>query len=88
MNDCRSRRLLPGILCLLTTSAALARSQGAERPPNIVFIVSDDQGYNDLGVLNGEVISPNLDRLCPRRCATDKLLRRLARLHSLARRAF
>ena len=33
-------------------------------PPNIVLIVSDDQGYNDLGVLNDEVISPNLDRIC------------------------
>ncbi|MDB4743388.1 sulfatase-like hydrolase/transferase, partial [Planctomicrobium sp.] len=31
--------------------------------PNIVLIVSDDQGYNDLGVLNDEVISPNLDRI-------------------------
>jgi len=33
------------------------------RPPNIVLIVSDDQGFNDLGVLNDEVITPNLDRL-------------------------
>ncbi|REJ89366.1 MAG: N-acetylgalactosamine-6-sulfatase [Planctomycetota bacterium] len=28
-----------------------------------MLIVSDDQGYNDLGVLNEELISPNLDRL-------------------------
>ncbi len=35
----------------------------ADRPPNIVLIVSDDQGFHDLGVLNSEVISPNLDRL-------------------------
>ncbi|GJM28779.1 MAG: N-acetylgalactosamine-6-sulfatase [Cyclobacteriaceae bacterium] len=35
-----------------------------ENPPNVVLIVSDDQGYNDLGCLTGsEVISPNLDRL-------------------------
>ncbi|MCA9053524.1 MAG: sulfatase-like hydrolase/transferase [Planctomycetaceae bacterium] len=35
----------------------------ANRPPNVVLIVSDDQGYNDLGVLNPELISPHLDRL-------------------------
>ncbi len=31
--------------------------------PNIVVIVSDDQGYSDLGVLNHAIITPNLDRL-------------------------
>lgn len=31
--------------------------------PNILLIVSDDQGYNDLGVTNPEIITPNLDRL-------------------------
>jgi arylsulfatase A-like enzyme len=35
----------------------------AHRPPNIVLIVSDDHGYHDLGCLNPEVISPNLNRL-------------------------
>ncbi len=36
----------------------------ASSKPNIVLIVSDDQGYNDLGTLEGsELISPNLDRL-------------------------
>src|SRR5690606_6253233 len=41
-----------------------ASTPAADRPPSIVLIVSDDQGYNDLGVLNEEVISPNLDRIC------------------------
>lgn len=31
--------------------------------PNILLIVSDDQGYNDLGLINSEIITPNLDRL-------------------------
>ena len=33
------------------------------RPPNILLIVSDDQGYNDLGILRPDLITPNLDRL-------------------------
>ncbi|MCA9025717.1 MAG: sulfatase-like hydrolase/transferase [Planctomycetaceae bacterium] len=49
------------LLPLLSVSSALANET---RPPNIVFIVSDDQGYDDMGVTNPEVISPNLDRLC------------------------
>ena len=33
-------------------------------PPNIVLIVSDDQGYRDLGCFGGDdVLTPNLDRL-------------------------
>ncbi len=31
--------------------------------PNILLIVSDDQGYNDLGVLNSHILTPALDRL-------------------------
>jgi arylsulfatase A len=31
--------------------------------PNVVLIVSDDQGYNDLGILNPDIMTPNLDRL-------------------------
>ena len=46
------------ILFTLVTSLSLA----AEKP-NIVVIVSDDQGYNDLGVLGDHIITPNLDRL-------------------------
>ena len=40
----------------------LIESAQADRP-NILLIVSDDQGYNDLGVLNNKIITPNLDRI-------------------------
>lgn len=35
----------------------------AGEKPNILMIVSDDQGYYDLGAINPEIITPNLDRL-------------------------
>ena len=31
--------------------------------PNVLLIVSDDQGYNDLGLLENGIITPALDRL-------------------------
>jgi arylsulfatase A-like enzyme len=51
-------RINLAILLAMTASLGLA----AEKP-NIVVIVSDDQGYNDLGVLGDHIITPNLDRL-------------------------
>ncbi len=35
----------------------------ADERPNILLIVSDDQGYHDLGAINDEILTPNLDRL-------------------------
>ncbi len=57
-------------LCSLTAALLIAASlhaqslsaKSADRP-NIVLIVSDDQGYNDLGVLGNGIITPTLDRL-------------------------
>ena len=48
---------------LAATALLLAAPCFGAQPPNIVLIVSDDQGYNDLGVLNPRILTPNLDRL-------------------------
>ena len=35
----------------------------AQTSPNVVIIVSDDQGYQDLGCFGSrEILTPNLDR--------------------------
>lgn len=52
------------ILALLLTVVLSASLPAAERPPNIVLIVSDDQGYHDLGCFGStEVKTPSLDRI-------------------------
>ncbi|PQO28782.1 sulfatase-like hydrolase/transferase [Blastopirellula marina] len=53
--------LLVVVLCGLFFPALLA---AADRPANVVLIVSDDQGYHDLGCFGAkDVRTPNLDRL-------------------------
>ncbi|MCA9438320.1 MAG: sulfatase-like hydrolase/transferase [Candidatus Omnitrophica bacterium] len=51
--------ILLGILALLLFVSAPAPAQ----PPNILFIVSDDQGWNDIGYHNDDLRTPNLDQL-------------------------
>ncbi len=55
-------------LCLLVVLIATLLSSDCcsvakESPPNIVVILSDDQGWADIGYNNPAVYSPNLDRL-------------------------
>jgi arylsulfatase A-like enzyme len=51
-----------------TTASVFAwpdRASAAERPPNIVFILTDDQGYGDLGCTGNPVLkTPRIDSLC------------------------
>lgn len=47
---------------MLSLFAGASQLVAADRP-NILLIVSDDQGYNDLGILGNGIITPALDRL-------------------------
>lgn len=45
-------------LCFLVSCV-----EGAKRPPHILYIVADDLGWNDVGWHNGDIKTPNLDRM-------------------------
>jgi arylsulfatase A-like enzyme len=46
-----------------SASAALAAQPTRDRPPNIIFIFSDNLGYGDLGCYGSIIRTPNIDRL-------------------------
>jgi len=60
----QSLSVLTALLC------AVAPSQAADKKPNILFIVSDDTGYGDLGAYGGGVgrgmPTPNIDKMAER----------------------
>ena len=64
--DSRLARGLAFIAALLVGSnARTLRAETSASPPrpNIVFIMSDDQGWGDVGFNGGDIQTPNLDRL-------------------------
>lgn len=65
---CSLRRSACLLLCLTVGLLVAARSLGAEgaaqRPPNVVLIISDDQQWTDFGFMGHDAIqTPSLDRL-------------------------
>ena len=52
-------------LAFLAALGFWTSSLGAQAPrPNVLLIISDDQGYGDFGFIGNELVrTPNLDRL-------------------------
>lgn len=56
------------LLALLSALAACGEGPvpdppAADRRPNVLIIVADDMGFSDVGVLGGEISTPNIDDL-------------------------
>jgi arylsulfatase A-like enzyme len=64
--------MLSGLVSSLSGGNAWAQSRQASsrdsevaRKPNIIFILTDDQGYGDLGCFGArDIATPNIDKLC------------------------
>ena len=52
------------VAILALAAACLLPALGEERPPNVIIIFTDDQGYGDVGVYGAEGYeTPHLDRM-------------------------
>ena len=61
----KSLSAIPGLLIAATVALCVVRSYAQEeRPPNLIIILTDDQGYQDLGCYGGTTLqTPRIDAL-------------------------
>src|SRR5688500_3445250 len=58
------KNVLGGVTVILVAVHAWGQDAPPSRKPNVVLIITDDQGYGDLGSHgNDKVRTPNIDRL-------------------------
>jgi len=56
--------LFIGLLCICITPGCQPAEETESTRPNVILIITDDQGYNDIGAHGNEMIqTPNLDNL-------------------------
>ncbi len=60
----RHRASVASALMLVATAGASVLAQAG--PPNVVLIVSDDQGYGDVSCFGGDIPTPNIDAIAER----------------------
>ena len=60
MNGLKTTSGLALLACLLTSSVV---AEASESKPNIILIMTDDQGYDDYGFRQAPMQTPNMDRM-------------------------
>lgn len=52
------------VLALMSSCQETKKEEVVERPPNVILIFTDDQGYNDVGVFGAsDIATPHLDQM-------------------------
>lgn len=61
--DTTAKKLNVLILSLLCFSVSFAQKKTITEKPNIILIIADDAGWNDVGYHGSEIKTPNIDKL-------------------------